>query len=101
MAKLALNVSKRPLENDEEPTESTTKKRTVSKSSGSEKSSSKRIIISILKYSLFFFTVRTVTTVAGQAPVDTECTDLLGKVHVYQENKDIFDCMLNQVRRLD
>lgn len=38
------------------------------------------------------------TTVAGQAPVDSECTSLSGKVHVYSENKDIFDCMLNQVR---
>lgn len=39
MAKLPLNISKRPLENDEEPSESTTKKRAVSKSSGSGKSS--------------------------------------------------------------
>ena len=86
MAKLPLGVSttsnKRPLEEvEEQPSESTTKKRAVSKSSGPEKSS-----------------VRTVTTVAGQAPVDAECTQLLGKVHVYSENKDIFDCMLNQVR---
>ncbi|CAF3595748.1 unnamed protein product [Rotaria sp. Silwood1] len=83
MAKLPSNTStisnKRSLENDEEPTESTTKKRAVSASSGAEKSS-----------------VRTVTTVAGQAPVDAECKTLIGKVHVYTENKDIFDCMLNQ-----
>ncbi|CAF1189095.1 unnamed protein product [Rotaria sordida] len=83
MAKLPSNTSttsnKRSLENDEEPTESTTKKRAVSASSGSEKSS-----------------VRTVTTIAGQAPVDVECKTLFGKVHVYSENKDIFDCMLNQ-----
>jgi hypothetical protein len=87
VAKLPLNVStisnKRVLENEEEdePTGSTTKKRGVSKSSGAEKNS-----------------IRTVTTVAGQAPVDSECTDMLGKAHVYSENKDIFDCMLNQVR---
>jgi hypothetical protein len=75
--------NKRSLEEvEEQPSESTTKKRAVSKSSGPEKSS-----------------VRTVTTVAGQAPVDAECTELLGHVHVYSENKDIFDCMLNQVRR--
>jgi len=45
------------------------------------------------------FVVRTVTTVAGQAPVDAECKTMLGKAHVYSENKDIFDCMLNQVRK--
>jgi len=52
VAKLPLNVStrsnKRPLEDEEEPTESTTKKRAVSKSSGPEKSSSK-------EYSYFSF----------------------------------------------
>ncbi|CAF4218663.1 unnamed protein product, partial [Rotaria magnacalcarata] len=57
--------NKRTLENDEEPSESTSKKRAVSASSGSEKTS-----------------VRTVTTIAGQAPVDAECKNLLGKVHV-------------------
>ncbi|CAF3963271.1 unnamed protein product [Adineta steineri] len=83
MAKVPLGVStnsnKRSLENEDEPTESTTKKRTVSKSSAPETSS-----------------IRTVKTVAGQAPVDAECTTMLGKAHVYSENKDIFDCMLNQ-----
>ncbi|CAF3227525.1 unnamed protein product [Rotaria sp. Silwood2] len=83
MAKLPSNTSttsnKRSLESQEEPTQSTTKKRAVSASSGPEKSS-----------------VRTVTTIAGQAPVDVECKTLLGKTHVYSENKDIFDCMLNQ-----
>jgi len=59
------------------------------------------MILSILKYSLFFSAVRTVTTVAGQAPVDAECTTMLGKAHVYTENKDIFDCMLNQVKNFD
>jgi hypothetical protein len=39
-----------------------------------------------------------VTTVAGEAPLDAECTAMTGKAHVYSENKDIFDCMLNQVR---
>ncbi len=52
VAKLPLNVStssnKRSLEDEEEPTESTTKKRAVSKSSGPEKSSSK-------EYSYFSF----------------------------------------------
>jgi hypothetical protein len=53
-----------------------------------------------LNFEIFFIfsVVRTVTTVAGQAPVDAECTTMLGKAHVYTENKDIFDCMLNQVR---
>ncbi len=45
-----------------------------------------------------FSVVRTVTTVAGQAPIDAECTTMLGKAHVYSENTDIFDCMLNQVK---
>ncbi|CAF0966657.1 unnamed protein product [Adineta ricciae] len=85
MTRLPLNgpinvpSNKRSLENDDEPTESTTKKRAVSKSTQPEASS-----------------IRTVTTVAGQAPVDTACTTMLGKAHVYSENKDIFDCMLNQ-----
>ena len=45
-----------------------------------------------------FSAVRTVTTIAGQAPVDAECHELIGKAHVYTENTDVFDCMLNQVR---
>jgi hypothetical protein len=32
----------------------------------------------------------------GKVPVDSECVELLGKVHVYEE-KDVWDCMLNQV----
>ncbi|UJR15000.1 hypothetical protein I4U23_001977 [Adineta vaga] len=85
MAKLPSNTStstvsnKRSLEDEDEPTESTTKKRAVSKSTAPESNS-----------------IRTVTTVAGQAPVDASCTSMLGKAHVYCENKDIFDCMLNQ-----
>jgi hypothetical protein len=41
--------------------------------------------------------VRTVTIMAGKAPVDTECHALLNTAHVYSENQDTFDCMLNQV----
>jgi len=83
VAKLPVTAQKRTLddegeEEDEQPT--TTKKRAVSKPTTEEKSS-----------------MKTVTTVAGQAPVDSSCTSLLGKAHVYVENKDIFDCMLNQV----
>jgi hypothetical protein len=47
-----------------------------------------------------FLLVRTVTTVIGKVPVDSECTSMLGKVHVYCENHDVFDCMLNQVENL-
>ncbi len=89
MAKLPLNVStisnKRALENDDN-TEDTKKKRVVSKSTPIEKSGSK---------------VRTITTVIGKVPVDSECTTMLGKAHVYCENNDVFDCMLNQVKYLD
>ena len=41
--------------------------------------------------------MRTVTTVAGKAPVDSECKTMLTKAHVYSEDSDTFDCMLNQV----
>jgi hypothetical protein len=43
--------------------------------------------------------VRTVTTAIGKVPVDGECLTLQGKAHVYCEDKDVFDCMLNQVNR--
>ncbi|XP_060599923.1 poly [ADP-ribose] polymerase 2-like isoform X2 [Ruditapes philippinarum] len=33
---------------------------------------------------------------SGKAPVDAECTSLVGKAHVYYEGKDVYDCMLNQ-----
>ncbi len=86
MAKLPLNVStisnKRSLENDEN-LETTKKKRGISKSTPIEKSA-----------------VRTITTVIGKVPVDSECLSLLGKAHVYCENNDVFDCMLNQVEHL-
>ncbi|CAF4852310.1 unnamed protein product [Rotaria sp. Silwood1] len=82
MAKLPLNVStisnKRPLDNDESK-ENNKKKRNISKSTPIEKSA-----------------IRTVTTVVGKVPVDSECVSMLGKVHVYYENNDVFDCMLNQ-----
>lgn len=83
MAKLPINASKRTLEEEEEEEKPTTKKRAVSKPTTEEKSS-----------------MKTVTTVAGQAPVDSACTNLQGKAHVYTENKDVFDCMLNQVNDL-
>ncbi|UJR31675.1 hypothetical protein I4U23_019156 [Adineta vaga] len=83
MAKLPLNVStisnKRSLSNDEN-LESNKKKRAVSKSTAPIEKS----------------TMRTVTTVIGKVPVDAECTSMLGKAHVYCEDGDIFDCMLNQ-----
>ncbi|XP_053402809.1 poly [ADP-ribose] polymerase 2-like [Mercenaria mercenaria] len=39
--------------------------------------------------------VKTVV-MSGKAPVDAECTSLVGKAHVYFEGKDVYDCMLNQ-----
>ncbi|CAF0803187.1 unnamed protein product [Rotaria sordida] len=82
MAKLPLNVStisnKRSLDNDES-IEKNKKKRGISKSTPIEKSA-----------------MRTVTTVIGKVPVDSECVSMLGKAHVYCENNDVFDCMLNQ-----
>jgi hypothetical protein len=89
VAKLPLNVStisnKRSLENDEN-IENTKKKRIVSKSTPTEKSTGK---------------FRTITTVIGKVPVDSECTSMSGKAHVYCENNDVFDCMLNQVKAFD
>ncbi|KAJ8303190.1 hypothetical protein KUTeg_019586 [Tegillarca granosa] len=32
----------------------------------------------------------------GKAPVDPECSTMLGKSHVFYEGKDVWDCMLNQ-----
>ncbi|VDI78312.1 poly [ADP-ribose] polymerase, partial [Mytilus galloprovincialis] len=39
--------------------------------------------------------VKTVV-IKGKAPVDSECTQMLGKAHVFYEGKDVWDCMLNQ-----
>ena len=41
------------------------------------------------------YSVKTMV-MSGKAPVDVECP-LQGKVHVYYEGSDIYDCMLNQV----
>lgn len=98
--------NKRPLEEVEDEDEAeeqktSSKKRAVSKSTGSGSSSSSGLLVKKIdcqRCSFLSVSVRTVTTVAGQAPVDAECKSLIGKVHVYTENKDIFDCMLNQVR---
>ncbi len=83
MAKLPLSVStasnKRALENDEN-LDTNKKKRGISKSTPIEKSA-----------------MRTITTVIGKVPVDSECVSMIGKAHVYCENNDVFDCMLNQV----
>lgn len=88
MAKLPLNVStisnKRLSEindNNEENSEKKKRKSSISKSTPIEKS-----------------TMRTITTVIGKVPVDSECISMLGKAHVYCEDNDIFDCMLNQVK---
>jgi hypothetical protein len=57
VAKLPLNVSttsnKRPVDDEEEATESTSKKRAVSKSTPAEKSSSTEIAISTLNIIFF------------------------------------------------
>ncbi|XP_022343274.1 poly [ADP-ribose] polymerase 2-like isoform X2 [Crassostrea virginica] len=37
-----------------------------------------------------------IVVISGKAPVDAECTALLGKAQVYYEGNDIWDCMLNQ-----
>lgn len=48
--------------------------------------------------SFVYFTITVKTMVmSGKAPVDAECTTLVGKAHVYYEGSDIYDCMLNQV----
>lgn len=83
MAKLPLNVStasnKRSLDNDDVK-DTKKRKSAISKSTPMEKS-----------------TLRTITTVIGKVPLDAECKSLLGKAHVYCEDNDVFDCMLNQV----
>lgn len=54
------------------------------------------IICGILNEVFCLFTVKTVV-MSGKAPVDTECTSLVGKAHVHYEGNDVYDCMLNQV----
>ncbi|XP_014671166.1 PREDICTED: poly [ADP-ribose] polymerase 2-like [Priapulus caudatus] len=34
--------------------------------------------------------------IKGKAPMDAECTEKLGKAHVYYESNDVYDAMLNQ-----
>lgn len=50
----------------------------------------------LLCWTLFSLSVRTVV-ISGKAPVDPECTSMVGKSQVYCEGNDIWDCMLNQV----
>ncbi|CAF1048972.1 unnamed protein product [Adineta ricciae] len=82
-AKLPLTVStisnKRAV-SDDETLEAKKKKRPVSKSTAPIEKS----------------TMRTITTVVGKVPVDAECTSMLDKAHVYCQDDDVFDCMLNQ-----
>ncbi|CAF0734869.1 unnamed protein product [Adineta steineri] len=62
-----------------------------SKPAPKEKSASKSKPAPIEKSAM-----RTITTVVGKVPVDSECASMSGKAHVYCEDKDVFDCMLNQ-----
>ncbi|CAF3550535.1 unnamed protein product [Adineta steineri] len=82
------------------PTEETTSKpktapieesASKSKPAPKEKSASKSKPAPIEKSAM-----RTITTVVGKVPVDSECASMSGKAHVYCEDKDVFDCMLNQ-----
>ncbi|CAF1137156.1 unnamed protein product, partial [Didymodactylos carnosus] len=41
--------------------------------------------------------MKTITTIAGKVPVDSECTEA-NTTHVYSEGEDAWDCMLNQPR---
>jgi poly [ADP-ribose] polymerase len=88
VAKLPLSVStasnKRSTGIDDDTAEAKKSKRGASKSAPIEKSA-----------------VRTITTVIGKVPVDSECVAMQGKAHVYCENNDVFDCMLNQVNKHD
>ena len=42
--------------------------------------------------------MKTVRLTGNTAPVDSECTEMVGKAQVYKEGSDIYDAMLNQVR---
>lgn len=53
----------------------------------------------INKYFLRFLIVRTIKTAIGKVPVDSECVSMSDKAHVYCDNNDVFDCMLNQVKK--
>ena len=87
MAKLPLSVSTASNKRSsgiDDISDTKKSKRGVSKSAPIEKSA-----------------VRTITTVVGKVPVDSECVSMQGKAHVYCENNDVFDCMLNQVNKPD
>lgn len=43
--------------------------------------------------------IRTIV-LKGKAPVDPECSSKLGKAHVYSEGEEVYDVMLNQVRKV-
>ena len=44
--------------------------------------------------------MKTVRLTGNTAPVDSECTEMVGKAQVYKEGSDIYDAMLNQVRMI-
>ena len=46
-----------------------------------------------------FVAVKTVRLTGNTAPVDSECTEMIGKAQVYKEGSDIYDAMLNQVKK--
>ena len=46
---------------------------------------------------LIFITATKTLIMKGKAPIDPECTAKLNVAHVFDEGKDIYDCMLNQV----
>lgn len=90
VAKLPLEVSnasnKRSFDDENEKTS----KRFVSKSVPIKKSAGED--------SSSFENIRTIKTKVGQIPIDSFCSTMIGKAHVYREDDDTFDAMLNQVR---
>jgi hypothetical protein len=58
----------------------------------------RHILVVLVTRFIEHFPARTIKTIAGQVPIDNECVTMLDKAHVYCENTDTFDCMLNQVR---
>ncbi|KAL4235039.1 Poly [ADP-ribose] polymerase 2 [Mactra antiquata] len=64
---------------DEEPAASKSGKKTKSGKSGAKERPAVKTIV-----------------MSGKAPVDPECSTLIGKAHVFYEGQDIYDCMLNQ-----
>ncbi|XP_062609623.1 poly [ADP-ribose] polymerase 2-like [Saccostrea cucullata] len=86
--KKGVKVKEEPMEEEEEEAGNSKGKKAAGKSGPKKGKSGRRELGEEER-------IRTVV-ISGKAPVDAECTSMVGKAHVYSEGNDIWDCMLNQ-----